>query len=191
MRYSYPEVSSLSVLMAALPRSRLRKRTQGRLAATTRVSPHSCTPPPPSSPEPFALLIMKAAFTILVALPTVVLAAPAADKVVAFPGLVEPMPSSVYSGYIDAEAGGQKYRSFYVFTEASGPTPPMKAPLLLWQQGGPGSSGLGFGYLAELGPYRLTADSLTQNTTSIPRPFLNPHSFDRLANLLIFEHPPG
>ena len=62
--------------------------------------------------------------------------------------------------------------------------------MVLWQQGGPGSSGFGFGYLAELGPYQLTADSVAANAT-LPRPFANEHSWDRVSNLLLFEHPPG
>lgn len=48
-----------------------------------------------------------------------------------------------------------------------------------------------YGYFAELGPYRLTADSLVDNKTVIPAPSLNPYSWDHLSNVVIFEHPPG
>lgn len=39
----------------------------------------------------------------------------------------------------------------YLLTEAR--ESPTDKPLALWQQGGPGSSGMAFGWLAELGPY--------------------------------------
>ena len=112
-----------------------------------------------------------------------------ADEVLSFPGLVGKMPSKVYSGYLKTTAVNQTFYSHYTLTLSQ--NEPTTDPLVVWQQGGPGSSGFGFGYFAELGPYTLEADSLTKNTTSIPRPFLNPNSWDRISNLLIFEHPPG
>eukprot|EP00936_MAST-01D_sp_MAST-1D-sp1_P000644 g644.t1 len=117
-----------------------------------------------------------------------------ADEVKSFPGYSGDMPSKVYSGYLKASAPDvtgkeQTFFAHYVLTLSQ--RSPEDDPLVLWQQGGPGSSGLGFGYFAELGPYQLTQASLTSNSTAVPRPFLNPHSWDQRANLLIFEHPPG
>ena len=77
----------------------------------------------------------------------------------------------------------------YVLTESR--RNPADDPLVLWQQGGPGSSGFGYGWLAELGPYVLDADSLSSNTTATPRPFEREFSWDATSNLLLFEHPPG
>ena len=111
-----------------------------------------------------------------------------ADEVAQFPGFAGAMPSKVFSGYIKAEAEGQTFYSHYVLTESQ--RSPASDPLVLWQQGGPGSSGFGFGYLAELGPYVLDADSLgAKNATPVPQ--RNRKSWDTLSNLLIFEHPPG
>ena len=110
------------------------------------------------------------------------------DEVKQFPGFSGKMPSKVFSGYLKASAEGQTFYSHYVLTESQ--RSPASDPLVLWQQGGPGSSGFGFGYLAELGPYVLDADSLgTHNAT--PKPQRNTRSWDGLANLLLFEHPPG
>lgn len=118
-------------------------------------------------------------------------AAPMPDLVTSIPGLDGAMTSRVFSGYIDAisPTTKQRFKTHYVFTESQ--SNPTKDPLVMWQQGGPGSSGLGFGYLAELGPYILDAESMRQNKTAVPKPFKNPYSFDHKTNLLIFEHPPG
>ena len=117
-----------------------------------------------------------------------VLAARPSDEVTDFPGYLGTMPSKVFSGYIRATAAGQTFLSHYVLTESQ--RDPAADPLLLWQQGGPGSSGFGYGYLAELGPYRLDADSMIGNGTT-PVPQRNVDSWDRVSNLLLFEHPPG
>lgn len=116
-------------------------------------------------------------------------AAPVADKVTGLPGLTEAMPSSLYSGYLRATANNQTFQMHYVLTESQ--RDPTTDPLVLWQQGGPGSSGFGYGFLGEWGPYRLTADSMSNQTSGHPQPFLNPSSWDRIANMLVFEHPPG
>ena len=83
----------------------------------------------------------------------------------------------------------QAFNAHYIFTLSQ--SAPATDPLVLWQQGGPGSSGLGFGYFAELGPYQLSARSLSSNSSAIPRPIRNLESWDAATNLLIFEHPPG
>lgn len=67
---------------------------------------------------------------------------------------------------------------------------PSTDPVLLWQQGGPGSSGFGYGYMTEIGPFHLSSKSMEGNP-SIPKLQPNPYSWDRLGNLLILEHPPG
>lgn len=113
---------------------------------------------------------------------------PHPDEVTALPGLATPLRSKLFSGYLRAEASGQTFYSHYVLTESRGN--PSADPLVLWQQGGPGSSGFGFGYLAELGPYLLDSDSLNASGT-LPKVFEREYSWDGKANLLLFEHPPG
>ena len=111
------------------------------------------------------------------------------DAVKTIPGLVGEMSSAVFSGYIKATDGNQTWHSHYVLTESE--HSPSTDPLLLWQQGGPGSSGFGFGWFAELGPYSLDAESLLRNRTATPRPFRRDKRWSAEANLLLFEHPPG
>jgi len=112
-----------------------------------------------------------------------------ADEVKSLPGL-DKLTSRLHSGYIKGQVGNQTFYTHYILTAAR--TQPETAPLVLWQQGGPGSSGMAFGWLAELGPYTVNAASLHPNNSSIPPTvFHNPNSFDQEANVLILEHPPG
>ena len=76
------------------------------------------------------------------------------DLVASVPGFSGEMPSKVYNGYLKVEnvAGNQSFMAHYTLTESQ--RDPTKDPLVLWQQGGPGSSGFGYGWLAELGPFR-------------------------------------
>lgn len=107
-------------------------------------------------------------------------------------GWDQPLPSKQYSGYIHVEdgPGGQDIMMHYNFIESQGS--PKSDPLTLWQQGGPGSSGFGFGYMAELGPFHLSAESMSGMTEDgVPKLWRNPYSWDALSNILILEHPPG
>eukprot|EP00964_Phaeocystis_antarctica_P096910 scaffold63134_cov63-Phaeocystis_antarctica.AAC.2 len=115
-------------------------------------------------------------------------APPHPDAVTSLPGFDGPLRSQLFSGYLRATADGQTFYSHYVLTESR--SSPADDPLVLWQQGGPGSSGFGFGFLAEMGPYVLDADSLALNA-SAPRLFEREYSWDASANMLLFEHPPG
>ena len=114
---------------------------------------------------------------------------PHPDEVTALPGYSGPLRSKLFSGYLKAEACNQTFYTHYVLTESR--RKPEDDPLVLWQQGGPGSSGFGYGFLAELGPYVLDADSLANTSAGTPRPFDRQYAWDAAANLLIFEHPPG
>ena len=102
-----------------------------------------------------------------------------------------PLPSKQYSGYIRVEdgPGGQDIFMHYNFIESQGA--PSTDPLTLWQQGGPGSSGFGFGYMAELGPFHLSQQSMEGMKGGVPNLWRNDYSWDALSNILILEHPPG
>ncbi|MQM16685.1 hypothetical protein Taro_049645 [Colocasia esculenta] len=86
-----------------------------------------------------------------------------------------------YGGYVTVD--GKSGRAlFYYFVEAVGPNPASK-PLLLWLNGGPGCSSLGFGALEELGPFRVMSDGRTL--------FRNPYAWNAVANVLFLESPAG
>jgi serine carboxypeptidase-like clade I len=119
-------------------------------------------------------------------------AAPEADEIKKMPGWSKPLPSKQFSGFIHVPngPGGQDIHMHYNFIESQGS--PTSDPLTLWQQGGPGSSGFGFGYMAELGPFHLSDESMANaGADGIPALWQNPYSWDTLSNVLILEHPPG
>ena len=63
--------------------------------------------------------------------------------------------------------------------------------LIFWSNGGPGASSM-FGFMTEVGPFSLNADSLTTDeylSTGIPTVFPNENSWSQLGDLLIFEAP--
>lgn len=82
-----------------------------------------------------------------------------------------------YSGYLD---GSPTHKLHYWLTESQGD--PAKDPFLVWMNGGPGCSSLD-GLLSELGPFHIKDDAETL--------YLNPHSWNRNANVLFLEAPAG
>ena len=79
----------------------------------------------------------------------------AASRVGPLPGISAPS----YAGWLEVNATAHANHFFWFWPSLDGNS---SAPLLVWLQGGPGSSSL-FGLFAEHGPYRLDAD-------------LNPHA---------------
>lgn len=83
------------------------------------------------------------------------------------------------SGYLQGETG----KLFYWFIEAQptdGP-PDSKTPVVVWLNGGPGSSSL-IGMLMENGPFRVNPNlTLTKN----------PHSWHQAAHMLYIDQPVG
>ncbi|CAA0807557.1 Serine carboxypeptidase-like 40 [Striga hermonthica] len=101
-----------------------------------------------------------------------------ADKIKALPGQ-PPVTFSQYSGHVtvDAEAGRAL---FYYFVEAENPT---SKPLVLWLNGGPGCSSVGYGAFTELGPFRVNPDGKTL--------WHNKNSWNNVANVLFLDSPAG
>ncbi|KAJ4974128.1 hypothetical protein NE237_007302 [Protea cynaroides] len=102
-----------------------------------------------------------------------------ADRVISLPG--QPAVNfKQYSGYVTVnESHGRAL--FYWFFEAT--SKPEKKPLLLWLNGGPGCSSIGYGEAEELGPL------LMQKGT--PELRFNKYSWNKAANLLFLESPVG
>ncbi|KAH6816788.1 serine carboxypeptidase-like 33 [Perilla frutescens var. frutescens] len=102
------------------------------------------------------------------------------DRVVRLPGQPNSPHVSQFSGYITVnEAHGRAL--FYWFFEAQ--TLPDKKPLLLWLNGGPGCSSIGYGAAVELGPLRVGGKGAILE--------FNQYSWNKEANLLFLESPVG
>ncbi|CAK8566821.1 unnamed protein product [Lathyrus sativus] len=103
-----------------------------------------------------------------------------ADKIVTLPGQPYGVNFDQYSGYVtvDHEAGKEL---FYYFVES--PYNSSTKPLILWLNGGPGCSSLGYGAFEELGPFRINSDGKTL--------YRNPYAWNEVANILFLESPAG
>ncbi|MQL71977.1 hypothetical protein Taro_004290, partial [Colocasia esculenta] len=101
------------------------------------------------------------------------------DKIMKLPGQPDGVDFDQYGGYVtvNEQAGRALY---YYFAEA--PDAASK-PLLLWLNGGPGCSSIGYGAMEELGPFRVMSDGKTL--------FSNPYSWNQVANVLFLESPAG
>lgn len=85
-----------------------------------------------------------------------------------------------YAGYVTVHESHER-ALFYWFFEAS--TQPDHKPLVLWLNGGPGCSSVGYGATQEIGPFLLD--------TSAPDLTFNPFSWNQEANMLFLESPIG
>ncbi|KAL5995230.1 calponin [Asimina triloba] len=107
------------------------------------------------------------------------------DKITRLPGQpdVKNMDFAQYGGYVtvDQDAGRAL---FYYFAEVVGSQHTTNnKPLLLWLNGGPGCSSLGYGAMEELGPFRVMSDGKTL--------YRNEFSWNNVANVLFLESPAG
>ena len=111
----------------------------------------------------------------------------AGDKVLTLPGLNTPgnrVQGVEFAGYMpvtgSANPNGPRDGLFYWFT---GTEDYAKRPLVIWTNGGPGSSSF-WGFFLENGPYKISFDD---NGGFV----LNPREFawNEYANYMIFEHP--
>ncbi|CAD6218823.1 unnamed protein product [Miscanthus lutarioriparius] len=104
----------------------------------------------------------------------------AADKITALPGQPEGVDFDQYAGYVTVdEENGRAL--FYYFVEA--PQDASTKPLLLWLNGGPGCSSLGYGAMQELGPFRVNSDNKTLSR--------NKKAWNNVANVIFLESPAG
>ncbi|XP_058750835.1 serine carboxypeptidase-like 32 [Vicia villosa] len=101
------------------------------------------------------------------------------DLVTNLPGQ-PPVYFKHYAGYVNVnETNGRSL--FYWFFEAL--TEPENKPLLLWLNGGPGCSSVGYGATEEIGPFLVDIDGKCLK--------YNNFSWNREANLLFLESPIG
>ncbi|CAK8563836.1 unnamed protein product [Lathyrus sativus] len=102
------------------------------------------------------------------------------DRITDLPEQPSTPSVSHFSGYINVnEDHGRAL--FYWFFEAQ--SQPSNKPLLLWLNGGPGCSSIGYGAAVEIGP--LLVDKNGEGL------LFNPYSWSQEANLLFVESPVG
>lgn len=103
-----------------------------------------------------------------------------ADRIDALPGQPDGVNFNQYAGYVtvDPKAGRAL---FYYFVES--PQHSATKPLVLWLNGGPGCSSLGYGAMEELGPFRVNSDGKTL--------FHNEYAWNNAANVIFLESPAG
>ncbi|KAJ6813073.1 serine carboxypeptidase-like 34 [Iris pallida] len=102
-----------------------------------------------------------------------------ADRVVGLPGQ-PPVSFGQYAGYVTVNESHGKALFYWFFEATEGAR---DKPLLLWLNGGPGCSSIGYGEAEELGPF------LVQK--GVPELKFNKHSWNKEANLLFLESPVG
>ena len=116
-------------------------------------------------------------------------AAIAEHRVAALPGWAGPLPSAIYSGYITVQPTPphtERRYLHYVFIESF--RAPKTDPLMLWVNGGPGSSSLK-GVFSQLGPFQLNDASYPASGEGNLTLFPNPSTWNRVANILYLEQP--
>ncbi|GJX75023.1 serine carboxypeptidase-like protein 31 [Tanacetum coccineum] len=85
-----------------------------------------------------------------------------------------------YAGYVTVNENYER-ALFYWFHEAQ--TLPDEKPLVLWLNGGPGCSSVGYGASQEIGPFTVSRGGKDLQ--------LNPYSWNKEANMLFLESPIG
>ncbi|XP_073020630.1 serine carboxypeptidase-like 27 [Primulina eburnea] len=104
------------------------------------------------------------------------------DKISSLPGQPTKVDFDQYSGYVTVnEDAGRAL--FYWLTEVPTRRGPELKPLLLWLNGGPGCSSIGYGAVQEIGPLNVNPDGKSLS--------LNRYSWSHLANLLFLDSPSG
>ncbi|KAJ4970613.1 hypothetical protein NE237_003712 [Protea cynaroides] len=100
------------------------------------------------------------------------------DKILQLPGQPPNLNINQYGGYITVnQTAGRALYYYFVEADSNKET----KPVLLWFNGGPGCSSLGFGAFEELGPFLIRKDGLIQN----------PYSWNKLGSILFLESPAG
>ncbi|XP_040186159.1 lysosomal protective protein-like isoform X1 [Rana temporaria] len=104
-------------------------------------------------------------------------AAPQKDQINYLPGLEEKPSFLQYSGYLNVP-GGKYFHYWFVESQKD----PSSSPVVLWLNGGPGCSSVD-GFLAGHGPFLVQEGGNTLKS--------NPHSWNKIANMLYLETPAG
>ncbi|XP_047049506.1 serine carboxypeptidase 1-like [Lolium rigidum] len=104
----------------------------------------------------------------------------AADKITALPGQPQGVDFDQYGGYVTVDEENGRALFYYLVEAPSGAA---EKPLVLWLNGGPGCSSLGYGAMQELGPFRVSEDNKTLTR--------NVNAWNNVANVIFLESPAG
>ncbi|CAN9507029.1 unnamed protein product [Ophioblennius macclurei] len=99
------------------------------------------------------------------------------DEVKILPGMSFKPNYKQWSGYLQTRPG--RFLHYWFVTSQRNP---VKDPLVLWLNGGPGCSSLD-GFLSENGPFHVNDDGATL--------YENPSSWNKIANVVYLESPAG
>ncbi|NP_001147904.2 Serine carboxypeptidase II-3 [Zea mays] len=105
------------------------------------------------------------------------------DRVDRLPGQPSGVDFEQYAGYVTVDAAAGRALFYYLAEAVGGGSASAAKPLLLWLNGGPGCSSLGYGAMEELGPFRVKSDGKTL--------YRNPYAWNNAANVLFLESPAG
>ena len=153
--------------------------------ACSKHSPLS-TAPPERAKHTQVMAPAWASAGLVPLLSTAAWAAVSHDEIKSLPGWDGPLPTKHYSGYLDA-AKGTKHMHYYLQLSEGNP---VKDPITLWMNGGPGCTSLKGGF-EELGQLVFNRHSFTENKTQAPKMYRNPQSWTKMSTMLYFESPPG
>lgn len=104
--------------------------------------------------------------------------APLSHQVTSLPGVAS-LPFSMYSGYLPiANSNGKELHYVFYYSQ----NVPTTDPVVLWLNGGPGCSSME-GAFMENGPFVFSETNSSM--------YVNPYSWNRLANMLYIEAPAG
>ncbi|KAJ4792645.1 Carboxypeptidase [Rhynchospora pubera] len=102
------------------------------------------------------------------------------DKVLHLPGQSFNVSFNHYSGYVTVNEESGRALFFWFFEAVEDPD---SKPLVLWLNGGPGCSSVAYGVAEEVGPFHINRDGKSV--------YLNPHSWNQVANMLFVDSPVG
>ncbi|MED6197214.1 Serine carboxypeptidase-like 20, partial [Stylosanthes scabra] len=95
-------------------------------------------------------------------------------------------PSKHYSGYINIDGNGESGKNLFYYLVSSERNP-VKDPLVLWLNGGPGCSSFD-GFVYEQGPFKFEA---AKSKGSLPTLHTNPYSWSKVSNIIYLDSPAG
>eukprot|EP01061_Rhynchopus_euleeides_P003466 TRINITY_DN12714_c0_g1_i1.p1 TRINITY_DN12714_c0_g1~~TRINITY_DN12714_c0_g1_i1.p1 ORF type:complete len:473 (+),score=213.43 TRINITY_DN12714_c0_g1_i1:37-1455(+) len=106
-------------------------------------------------------------------------------EVTSMPGMAEKPSFKHYAGLMPLD-DGKGTELFFWFVESA--RNPSTDPVVLWMNGGPGSSSVMYGFWSEHGPFRLVKNESGPGGYA---PELYPYSWNRIANVIYVEAPAG